>query len=564
MQNDMHTAMTDETQSGMRLKAVWKPTENLKVTGSFDYSEIESVEGGIFRNIQPNALAYGFEPYQQQNGDGSVFQFIPGYEAGIQEYLPNQARLTPGRIKKHRYETNLPSYSVQIQRLGILRLDYDFANAMRLVSLSGYLQHVGQGADDVDGTAAPIYGSTSRDWGQTDKTYSQEFQLLAAPDAKYQWIAGLYYMDQDTAFEPNDAYGIVAGGVFGPNLLDYRFINYGFANAQSYAAYAQSTFPLDMLAEGLRLTAGARYTHDAKEYEGGETFTRSPLGQVQTGDFPSQDKTWNDFSIKATVDYKIGDTMLYATYAEGYRAGLYNLSAPQDVLRDGALDPEELKDYEVGSKSDLMEGRVRLNTAFWFYKFDNIQVNRVTSTGGAGSGIAATIQNAASAETYGGEVTVAFAATDRLSLASGITYIHSEYTDFEDANAIDINTSPLYAPNANVVVDASGNELVRSPKWVVTANVDYRMPVADGELQFDVSGYYNDGYFFNSTTDLRQPSYEMVDAFVRYSWNDRWSVKVWGKNLTNKFFYTELQNLVNIVALDGVPRHWGISFAYEM
>src|SRR4030095_12030925 len=205
--------------------------------------------------------------------------------------------------------------------------------------------------------------------------------------------------DQDSAFEPNDSYGIVAAGVFGPDLLDLRFLNYGFSNAQSYAAYAQSTFPLT---QSLQLTAGIRYTHDAKEYEGGKTYTKSPAGQQLTGTFASQDTTWDDVSPKATLDYKVGDTMFYATYAEGYRAGLYNLSAPQDVVRDGALDPEELTDYEIGSKSDLMDGRLRLNTAFWFYNVDNIQVNKVTSAGGGGSGISATIQNAAKAEAYGG------------------------------------------------------------------------------------------------------------------------------------------------------------------
>src|SRR4029453_16473494 len=141
-----------------------------------------------------------------------------------------------GLIKKPRYETTLPSYSVQTQWLGILRFDYELDSGMKFVSLSGYLDHVGQGADDVDATAAPMYGSSSRNWGQTDSTYSQEFQLLAPPDSRYQWIAGLYYMDQDSAFEPNDSYGIVAAGVFGPDLLDLRFLNYGFSNAQSYAA----------------------------------------------------------------------------------------------------------------------------------------------------------------------------------------------------------------------------------------------------------------------------------------------------------------------------------------
>jgi iron complex outermembrane receptor protein len=78
MQNDMHDWVTDETQWGIRLKAVWKPSENLKITGSIDWTMLEGVEGGIFRNVQPNAVAYGFEPYQQQNGDGSIFQGLPG------------------------------------------------------------------------------------------------------------------------------------------------------------------------------------------------------------------------------------------------------------------------------------------------------------------------------------------------------------------------------------------------------------------------------------------------------------------------------------------------------
>lgn len=565
-QNDMHEAVDHELQWGTRVKGVWEPNEKLKVTASWDYSEVEGVEGGIFRNTQANSLAYGFEPYQQVNGTGSIFQFVPGYEAGIQEYLPNVPRMEPGVIEEYRYETNLPSYSVQTQTMTIVRVDYEMDNGMQFVSLSSYNDHIGQGADDVDGTAAPVYGSTSRDWGQIDITTSQEFQLLAPADAKYQWIVGLYYLDQDSNFSPNDAYGLAAAGFFGANLLDYRFTNYGYGNTKSYAVYGQTTVPLDDFVEGLQLTVGLRYTLDEKKWLDSRTETESPAGAVITNVFPTDETDWNDVTPKLTLDYKRNNTMYYFTYAEGYRAGMYNLSGPQEILARGAVDPEQLTDFEIGTKSDFMDGRVRLNTSLWFYEFEDIQVNRVDTGGGAGSGIAASIQNAAEAEVLGAEVTLNFAATDNLTLNLGTTYLDSEFTSFPDAAAIDINTSPFYAPNGAVVVDASGNDLVRSPDLVVNGSIDYRIPMKDGgELQFNLAGYYNDGYFFNTTNDLEQPSYSLFDGFIRYAFaGDKYAIKLWGKNLTDEFYHNELQNLLSIISQDGMRRHWGLTFTYNL
>ena len=285
-----------------------------------------------------------------------------------------------------------------------------------------------------------------------------------------------------------------------------------------------------------------------------------------TGEFPRDEIDWDRITPKLTLDYRRGNTMFYATYSEGYRAGMYNLSGPQEILDRGAVNPEILTAYEIGTKSDLLDGRLRINSSFWFYEFEDIQVNRVDTGGGAGSGIASTVQNAAEAEVLGAEVTVNFAATDNLTLNLGMTFLESEFTKFPDAAAIDINVSPIYGPNGAVVVDATGNDLERTPDAVVNGSIDYRLPLSDGrELQFNVSGYYNDGYFFNTTNDLVQPSYHLVDAFLRYSFaNEKYAIKFWGKNLTNEFYHNEMQNLLSIISQDGMRRHWGVTFTYDL
>lgn len=86
---------------------------------------------------------------------------------------------------------------------------------------------------------------------QTDRQWSQEFQVAASDASAVQWLFGLYWFDADSRFDPFDqAFGIV------PTPYASRRLE-SSVTTQSTAAYGQVTLPLLM---DTNLTVGALYT----------------------------------------------------------------------------------------------------------------------------------------------------------------------------------------------------------------------------------------------------------------------------------------------------------------
>ncbi|GIR82746.1 MAG: hypothetical protein CM15mP84_04940 [Cellvibrionales bacterium] len=70
--------------------------------------------------------------------------------------------------------------------------------------------------------------------------------------------------------------------------------------------------------------------------------------------------------------------MAYASYTRGFKPGGSNLTfGREDVVSPIVVLPifeeETIDAYEVGLKTDLADGRVRVNGAAFFYTYDNLQ-----------------------------------------------------------------------------------------------------------------------------------------------------------------------------------------------
>jgi hypothetical protein len=84
---------------------------------------------------------------------------------------------------------------------------------------------------------------------------------------------------------------------------------------------------------------------------------------------------------KLGVSFKLNpDNMLYATASKGYRIGGYNprVGAPcaSDPNYGGyhtLFDSDSVWSYELGSKNDLLDDRVRVNTSLYYIDWSNIQ-----------------------------------------------------------------------------------------------------------------------------------------------------------------------------------------------
>jgi iron complex outermembrane receptor protein len=306
------------------------------------------------------------------------------------------------------------------------------------------------------------------------------------------------------------------------------------------------------------LTLGGRFTHEKKEAKAQTVLTNQLHGTpVVLIPYPDSEHTWSEFTPRVGLDYKLGDTLLYATYSKGFKSGVYNLASPGDI---GPVNPEKLTAYEIGSKSDFFGGRTRFNTSAYYYDFKDIQ----TQVNQQSAGSSAVLRNAASATAYGVETEFSTLVTNDFTVRAALDWEHGSYNAFPGYASF----APGPAGNIPISVDASGNEMQRAPRWVGSLDGEYRLRLATGATtNFKLRWFYNGSFFWDASNNpgVREPAYSTLDATVSYvSPGADWEVAVWGKNLTDKYYRAGLiLNQFGTDVQDAPPRTYGLTMTYR-
>jgi outer membrane receptor protein involved in Fe transport len=509
---------THESEWGGRLKAVYTPTSRLTLTGSFEATKTVSYDEDAYRELSPAALVFLLFPTTPRAG-------APYTAAGG---LPVRAQIT--------------------QEAATLREEYDFDWA-NLVGISNYRNLVDYGALDLSASAIPLLGGAVQP--QTSRQYSQELQLLSPSGSAIRWIGGLFLYHEKGADFPDETYSAV---LFVPGTLVSSNV-YGEVNTDSVAAFGQATLPLNVVANGLNLTLGGRFTSDSKHYYAFSSTTDSAgtdLGPITTySDLPNS-HTWNQFTPKASLEYQLENTLYYFSYSEGFKSGAYNITAPTAF---GPVNPEKLNDFEIGAKSRLWNGRIQWDSGAYYYDYKDLQV-QITNFAQAGSTL---LENAADAKAYGLESSFELRVTDALRVTASAIWSHSEYTKFPNYAAVDQTT---LAPET---ISATGNELQEAPNFVGTLGAKYDAPLAAGTLHASANLYYNGGYYWSPDNTIRQGGYALLNSTLGYTLpGDHWTVSAWGKNLTNRLYETGIEQIATfgIYAQDAPPRMYGVTVNY--
>ena len=200
---------------------------------------------------------------------------------------------------------SLPN-STQLKHWGVSsNIALDVTPELTLRSITGYRDLNTDDFVDID--------ATEREMGDVfvgvdQNQLSQEFQLTYTGE-RLTAVGGLYYM-REHIISHQEAY---ADDLIGPLLGNPTFLRTIDDDlvTKSYAAYANLSFAIT---PELRLSAGARYTHETKDYfRTTSTFSSSPLlTSVAPFVFDVNDD-WNNFSPMASIDYSFApNAMVYA------------------------------------------------------------------------------------------------------------------------------------------------------------------------------------------------------------------------------------------------------------
>jgi len=416
--------------------------------------------------------------------------------------------------------------------IGALTISHDFEGA-RLTNILSRTKYINRAFNDqAMNTGLPNPANRPASNANLDADideWTEELQLQSPDGAKLQWIAGLFYFDDQTDTKLrvfNYPAGVAVPG-FGLNST---------MKTQSYAGYAQGT---GEIFSDTNLTVGVRYTRDEKEISG-----RTVFGGTVPATLPPE-KTFDEFTWRLALDHQFTDDVMgYVSYNRGFRSGTYSALA----LTNPPAKPETLDAYEIGFKSDLMDRKVRLNASAFYYDYTDLQI-RVN----VGQPITALIINAAEAEIYGLDVDFEARLTSNFRLVGGLEYLHAEYTSFPNGpgnypiavpqlGMDPVTTAPpgctgtprtgVGGHSNNLQCDLTGNDVINAPDFSASLGFEFLLPTSIGEFALSAGDKYTGESFASPDNHQVLESYHWVVASLSWtSPSERFYGKIWGTNL---------------------------------
>lgn len=480
-----------------------QPTETLNVTLRADYTNQRDNGRGYKPLIAPNPAFLTSGKYDSA-GDGPSYNHATDFGlSGTVEW-----DMGPGTLKL------IPAYRRWTQKF----------------------------ADDSDGAADPTSQQhVSSD--AEDSFYSQEVQYVGKTlDDRLQFAVGAFYMRDHSreGVSPRIVISALPGappppGPGGAGPIVFFLDNNTNLVTNSYAVFGQATYSLT---DKLHLTAGVRYSKDKKDV----TYTQFDETVGATTINVNRKSDYSAVTPKFTIDYQFTPlVMVYATASRGFKAGGFNgqVSSPDGFT---AFQPEYLWNYEAGIKSEWFDRKLRVNIDAYRMNYTNIQIAFLQADG------ANTIANAGQARFNGLEAEVTALITPALMVSGSLGINDFKYTK------LDPQISNL----------ASSSLLPDSPKTTASASVNYTVHEFDNGNKIEIRADYSwrsKIYFDAVNTEIgSQKPYGLLSARGSFTWtDDRYSLFVYGNNLTNKYYHTlGLSNFGLTYIRPGPPREVGL------
>ena len=414
--------------------------------------------------------------------------------------------------------------------------------------------------------------------------FTQEFRVSTPQEERIRLTAGAFY--SDLVLEERNDFGYGKSEVRGSDGVTTGFLpTYPFTNTavtgeigNAFAGYFSDPGPFpenvafrndvrrtdeqwglfgeasfDVVPDLLSVTAGLRYYDVEVDLEGSATTTfcnlRSPIFGANVG-VPLEDRVDVQSCGGTNLSFKYGpdnpngnpdkatasgtifkgtvtltpteDTMVYATYSEGFRPGLLNrpggAPGPNNFTVPFELETDEVKNYEFGWKLELADRQLRINGAAFYVDISRLQTTIFDPS------IANLFfsDNAANAEIYGLEADFTFApyALPGLTVAGAFSILDTEITE-------------VLTPTNDVT---QGAELAYAPSFQGNMRVRYEWDVSD-ELTMHIMPQVT--HSASKFTDIIEINRLELDSYTTFDLsagvtNGQWSLEVFGENLTDE------------------------------
>jgi iron complex outermembrane receptor protein len=422
----------------------------------------------------------------------------------------------------------------------------DLSPSLQFRALTSYLDadNLDQADGDRSATALPQppASNTGRVGYTTQgfETSVTEVNLLSIGDSPLQWVVGGFYMDETTPTQ------VLRDNT---NTITYRFpssVTNAIADNKSQSVFGQIDW---RITDSFAIDVGARYSEDEQKY----LRNRIP-GPPPPGCFPCTTTAESDeITGRAGVKFFASDdVMLYSTVSRGYKAGGNNLDP-----RLGAFGPETNEVVELGAKTEVLDGRLRINGDVYYSIYDGIQLSSLTFVAGSPTAVPNTL-NGPEAEIYGVELEMQ-GQFGGFGFNLGAGYMESKFS--ENGQVTDTQTNTLRS-----IVDGQGMPF--APAYTASAGVEYEMVFGDMSLTPRVQASYMDEQYATpfKYAATRVPSRTITDARLTFKPSDNLTLEAFCSNVFDKtYIAVQLQDASSALGgyIFGAPRQFGARLKYS-
>ena len=605
---------------GFRAALALQPTENLDIDVSYNgWRNTSDTIGGQAIGLTPNTDPTFTVPGTSGPSTTSLFNAVDPVtglslvnfinnnfptSAEQADWAPNYARTTDG-IGINGIDGPLEEDSqFDALKLGVR---YGFDNGLNLVSLTGYNKLEREAI--LDWSGAP-FAVLLQDIDGEIKSFSQELRL-EGETGKANWLVGAYYgkdeaTDSNRTLLPDNANSnfvstVAASFAASPLNVDpetgvpytvLELLN-SFQTYQDIGEFETTTWSVFanadwQLTPEFSLTTGIRYTDDSQDYVGCSrdvsgsmqpnvnVFNRTyfsliyatpPAAPLLENGCNTFDVATNSFGAVTSetkednVSWRVvgnwtpqDNLVLFASVTQGYKSASTPVNAASKSEQNAPATQESLLAYELGVKASLFDQRMQANAALFYYDYEDKQlaaffpdpIYKALSR----------LQNIPTAEAYGLDAEITYLISEELTAVGGLTLLHTEIGHFDTVDGF------------GLPVNRQGDPFLYSPETVASLALLYDRPIsADLGVRASLSGRWQSESTAGTPDDPLYDidSYGLLNGSIGiYSLDDHWDLSVWGKNLTDEYYWQQITSNANVVLrFAGMPRTYGASLTYR-
>jgi iron complex outermembrane recepter protein len=508
----------------LRGKLRWFPTENLELKWASDYSDRScDCTASPLRSLEP----FGGNEDDVDAILANIDPVVPHEEN--QEVNINQIPFSDSKSWGHSLEMN-----------------WDIGEFI-LTSITAVREFEVNGFGDVDSQPTDELGF-NQFGGTEQEQFTQEFRITSPADGRLTYVAGLFYFDHKVERSFLREFEIVPGAP-GAALASFE------VNTENWAAFGEATWNMS---DSWRLIVGARYTEDELDYLFGRVNEGLGIGLPDPVEPTPGGTEEEDLSGKLALQWDYNDVgMTYLSYAQGYKGPAFDIAFGSDPVDQPRVEPETSESWELGLKTSLFDGQVRLNAALFHSVYTDFQSQAFFDPDGVpdcpddnpgcdpnddpGNFV---LINAGEVTTEGLEFDFLAQVTENLRLSGGIAFIDAKIDDYPAGPCSGGQIFRGECPNG--LQDLSGGDLPFSPDWKGSLAASYFVGL-DGSfdmvLKAMVRGQDDIQYSLTQDENTIHDAYAIVDAsIVLEDHSERWTATAFVKNIADEFYASSINS----------------------